>query len=97
MSAMLMPASPSTPATAPIMPGPVVVADDEHVPAGGHVDGVVVDHHDARLAPQADQRAADGVVAAPDGDQVDVVVGGRVDLVSRTSTPRSSASCGALT
>ena len=46
--------------------GDVVVADDEHVVRRGEVDRVVVDHHDAGLGPQADERAADGVVAAPD-------------------------------
>ncbi len=39
----------------------------------GHVDGVVVHHDDARLAPQAHQCAPDGMVAAPDGHEVDVV------------------------
>ena len=50
---------------------------------------------DAGLAPQA-QRAADAVLAAPDGDQVHVVVAVAVD-VSRTSIPRSAAMRGALT
>ena len=74
---MLTPASPSATADEADHPGPVVVAHEEHVAGRRQVDGVVVDHHDAGLAPQADERAGDGVVAAPDGDEVHVVLGGR--------------------
>ena len=55
--------------------GPVVVADHEHVARRRHVDRVLVDHDDARLAPQARERAGDGVVAPAQRHQVDVVLG----------------------
>ena len=76
--------------------GAVVVAHDEHVVGRRHVDGVVVDRDDAGLAPQADERAGEGVAAAPDADQVDVVVR-RWWWCLATSMPCSSASSGAFT
>ena len=96
MSAMLTPASPRTVPTTPIIAGPVVVAHDEHVAGRRHVDGVVVDHHDARLAPQPDQRAGQRVLAAADGDEVDVVLrgGGRrlADLDAAAPRPAGARS-----
>ena len=44
---------------------PVVVADHEHVGRRRHVGGVVVDHHDAGLAPAPDERAGQGVARRP--------------------------------
>ena len=38
------------------------------------LDVVIVDHHDLGLAPQPEQGAGEGVAAAPQADEVDVVV-----------------------
>ena len=72
--------------------GPVVVRDHQHVVGGRHVEGVVVDHHDALLAAASGQRAAQRVPAAGDRDQVDVV--GRVrraDLAHVDAVTRAPA------
>ena len=45
--------------------------------AGGTSMRVVVDHHDAGLAVEADERAGERVVAARERDEVDVVAGER--------------------
>ena len=58
-------------------PGNVLVAHDEHVARRWQVDGEIVDHHDARIAFEPDERAGDGVVATPHGHQVHVVLCGR--------------------
>ena len=61
-----------------------------------HVDAMAVDPDDPLLTPPATQRSADRVTAAREGDQVDVVVGGRaVDVADLYAVV--AASCGALT
>ena len=62
---MLMSASPSMRPTRPTVPGPVHVAGDEHVVGGRHVEPVVVEPGDPRLAagdgPGHDRRPAAGL------------------------------------
>ncbi len=43
---------------------------------GGQLDGVVVEHHDARLALEAGEGPGQRVFATPQGDEVHEVVGG---------------------
>ena len=90
---MLMPASASAAVTVAIMPGRSSLRTTSMLRRRRQVDGEVVDHHDARLALEADERAGDGVVAAADGDEVDVLVAAvDVDVVApRRRAPRRSA------
>ena len=101
MSEMLTPASPSTVATRPIIPGRVVVVHHEHVARGRQVDRVLVDADDARRLVLAEQRARGLRDPFPDAaahlDEVHVVARvGRLRL-AHLDARAASASCGAFT
>ena len=80
-------------------PDAVVVVHHQHPAGQRQLDVVVVDHHHPGLA-VAEHGAGHGVAPAAQHDQVGVTRPGATDpdaAVERTSRPRSSASCGALT